>query len=183
MSLHNEPDYKTLEKNLIEIIQEQQIKIGYRNEIIRLYYPMESINNLLNINTDVAQLPEVLRTFCSFVTPRLGEVSFTNKDTRFCFVIPEKGVNYAHESIEDRKFLRDFIGRISEHDCTLEDILEIFYCYSSKVKCEKKEHNEFDYLIYFEDGQPDSFLYCIKFEDHHAIYHRFTKADYLNFEF
>ena len=42
----------------------------------------------------------------------------------------------------------------------------------------------FDYLVYFEDGTPDSYRYCIKLDDDgDAVYHRFTPEDYAAFGF
>jgi hypothetical protein len=40
---------------------------------------------------------------------------------------------------------------------------------------------DFDYLVYFEDGRPDAFRYCLTQEGHHIIYHRFTADDYNDF--
>jgi hypothetical protein len=178
-----EPNFKALERNIIDVIKEEQIKLGYRSETIRLYYPMESINNLLNTDYTLTELPAVLNQFCESIKARLGVVRFSNKEMRFCFVIPANGVTYVHEKIEDRYFLREFIEKIRKHNCNLEEILEIFHKHSDHVICKKMNHGEFDYLIYFMDGQPDAFLYCLKFEDGHVIYHRFTKADYESFDF
>jgi hypothetical protein len=44
-------------------------------------------------------------------------------------------------------------------------------------------HGEFDYLVYFEDGVPDDYRYCITDEGCHLIYHRFTPEDYEDFQF
>ena len=42
---------------------------------------------------------------------------------------------------------------------------------------------EFDLLLYFPDGKPDSYYYCLKQEGEHVLYHRFTREDYLSFGF
>ena len=182
MSTLQEPDFKTLERNIIDIIQEEQIKLGYHKETIRLYYPMESIKHLLGTDLLADDLRKVLDNFRMYTMDRLGAVEWTHKDSRFCVLIPPIGVEYVHEKVEDRHFLRDFIETINRHGSTLEDILGVFHHYSEQVACEEVTNGEFDYLIYFIDGQPDAFLYCVKFEEHHAIYHRFTKADYMSFE-
>lgn len=183
MNIQDEPDFKTLESNIIEVIKEEQIKLGYKSETIRLYYPMESINNLLGKEYSMEQLQSELRRFCLFVEERLGKVEYSNRDSRFCFIIPPSGVAYVHELIDEQCFLKEFIEKISEHNCSIDDILKVFYRHSDAVKWEKVSHGEFDYLIYFEDGKPDSYLYCIKFEECHAIYHRFTRGDYKSFDF
>ncbi|MEE0105606.1 MAG: DUF3877 family protein, partial [Lachnospiraceae bacterium] len=46
-------DFTRLEKNIIEVIQEEQIKLGYRSELIRLYYPITSLNRFFH--TDAAE--------------------------------------------------------------------------------------------------------------------------------
>lgn len=183
MPFNYETNFEALENNIIEIIKEEQIKLGYRSETIRLYYPMESLNNILGKELAINELQEILGMFCDYVSPRLGKVEQSNVNTRFCIVIPPKGVTYVQEEVEERYFLREFIEKISTHHCSLEGILEVFHHHSNCVKCETITNGEFDYLIYFEDGQPDSYQYCIKFEDCHAIYHRYTKADYVSFGF
>ncbi len=183
MTIEKEPNFMALENNIIDIIKEEQIKLGYQKETIRLYYPMETITNLLGTDYEVAELSKVLLRFCEFVSSRLGKVAYSNVGMRFCFVIPPDGVTYVHEKVEDRYFLREFIHKISEHNCTLNEILKVFNNYSDQVICNKLKDGEFDYLIYFKDEQPDSFLYCLKFEHEHVIYHRFTRADYEKFDF
>ena len=56
--------------------------------------------------------------------------------------------------------------------------MKVFQQYSSHVILEKMADMDFDYLIYFADGQPDSYRYCLTKEGHHLIYHRYTKEDY-----
>lgn len=183
MQVLYESAFRALENNILDVIKEEQIKIGYKSETIRLYYPMESICNLLGVPYPITELHSILDQFCDFIKDRLGNVEYYNKDTRFCFVIPPSGVNYVHEKVGENYFLIDFIGQISDNICTLDDILKIFHNYSDNVICEKMDNGEFDYLIYFKDGKPDAYRYCLKFENCHVIYHRFTKADYENFGF
>lgn len=183
MIKQNEPNFSSLEKHIIDVIKEEQIKLGYRSETIRLYYPMESINNLLGTDYSLEELPGVLNQFRESVSSRLGNVGHSNVDRRFCFTIPPEGVTYVHEEVEDRYFLKEFIEKMSNHNITLNEILEVFHKYSEHVICSEMDHGEFDYLVYFQDEDPDSYRYCLKFEEGHVIYHRFTKEDYLNFDF
>ena len=39
--------YRKLKKNLIDVIAEEQAKLGYRKEAIQLYYPLSSLNHFL----------------------------------------------------------------------------------------------------------------------------------------
>ena len=40
-------NFKKLENNLLDMIQEQQVKIGYMSGVTRFYYPLQSLNSLL----------------------------------------------------------------------------------------------------------------------------------------
>lgn len=183
MSTQSTPDFNSLENNIIDVIKEEQIKLGYRRETVRLYYPVDSLNNLLGFNQPLKELKSILGQFCLYAKKHLGEVEYSCENSRFCIVIPPVGVSYVHDEVEDRYFLREFIEKISEPDNKIEDILSVFYKYSDNVTCNKMTKGEFDYLIYFKEGMPDAYRYCIKFEECHIIYHRFTKSDYESFGF
>ena len=180
-------DFAKLEKNIIDIIAEEQIKLGYRSEVIRLYYPLLSLNRLLGTDCDTEQIKPLLESFCDYVEGKLGRLEISNREERFCFMIPAKGSDYVHERMQDDEsgygFIRDFITTVSKHGVTLDEVLRQFYKYSDRVHVEKVSHGEFDYLVYFEDGQPDDFRYCITDEGCHFIYHRFTVEDYNDFHF
>lgn len=178
-----EPDYSALLQSLIDVVQEEQIKIGYRKETIRLYYPVKSVNNLLGMDGSVDELMKILQNFVANSKENLGDIIYSIENERCCFVISEAGVEYIHKNIGERSFLKDFIERISKCHCTINEIESIFKKYSESYRCEKVENGEFDYLLWFEDGKPDRYMYCIKFEGEHAIYHRFTKKDYEDFNF
>ena len=66
---------------------------------------------------------------------------------------------------------------------TAEDLLAAFRRHSSHVHVEPVDNDEFDLLVYFEDGVPDDFRYCIDTHDGFASYHRFSKEDYEAFGF
>lgn len=176
-------DFHALKQSLIDIIQESQIKVGYSNTSIGLYYPLESLNRLLDVELSVAEMEDALREFGAFAKDTLGETTFTRDGGLFCITIPAEGVTYVHDRVEDSGFLRDFIERIACHPCGIDDLLAVFRRYSNCVKCEKIDNDEFDYLVYFEDGKPDAYRYCIKEEMGHATYHRFTQKDYDSFGF
>ena len=42
--------YDKLERNLIDIVKEEQAKLGFFKEDIRLYYPLSSLNHFFNAN-------------------------------------------------------------------------------------------------------------------------------------
>ena len=57
--------FKRLEKNLIDIIKEEQAKLGFRKEEIRLYYPLISLNHFFEADDDVddAQKRQILPAY------------------------------------------------------------------------------------------------------------------------
>lgn len=174
-------NYELLEKVICDTIKEEQIKLGYEKETIRLYYPMSSLAHILEeeIN-DPERLTEILLTFAELVETRLGKIEITHKEERFCVLIPPEGASYVHEHYQDNPFLVDLIEVVRQQDCTLEQLLAVFQKYSENVICEKSKTDEFDYVIYFGENTGDDYRYCVKFEHGHAIYHRFLKQDFQN---
>ena len=75
-------------------------------------------------------------------------------------------------------FLKDLIDCFGRHDVTREQVWELFRHYSKSARIIEIKSDEFDYVCYFEDGNPDSYLYCVKFDEGHAFYHRFLKEDF-----
>ena len=182
---NNIMNFEALKKNLIDVIKESQIKIGYSNTPIGLYYPLSSLNCFLGTTSDASEMTDLLADFADYAEDTLGRIEISNDDDRFCIKVPKEGVTYVHENVEDSGFLREFIGLVSTHgkQITLDDILDVFRKYSDCVKCIPVNDDEFDHLIYFEDGDPDNFRYCVKLEHCHAVYHRFTPQDFDQFGF
>ena len=175
-------NYEALLQSLIDVIQENQVKIGYRKEVIRLYYPAKSINNLLGIQATSNELLQKLKDFVIYSKTKLGEIQYSVNNDRFCFEIPEDGVEYIHQKTGENSFLKDFVQVMNGCHCDIHDIEQVFQKYSDSYHCEVAMNDEFDYLLWFDDGKPDEYMYCIKFEGSHAIYHRFTKKDYEDFD-
>lgn len=176
-------NFSRLEKNIEDIIKEEQIKLGYRREAIRLYYPLKSLNLFLKTDYDIKQMHISLRAFCDIVEPKFGRVNITNEGERFCFFLPPQASEYVHEHTAASGFLYDFVNTVSRHGVSMEEILQLFRKYSDHVHIERTTHGEFDYLVYFEDSKPDDFRYCLTDEGCHIIYHRFTPEDYDDFGF
>ncbi|WP_394273090.1 DUF3877 family protein [Butyricicoccus sp.] len=176
-------DFEALKQGLIDLVQESQIKVGYTKNSVGLYYPLDSLNHLLGTEQTASEMEASLEQFCAYAKDPLGKVTVTRDDALFCLTISAEGAAYVHDNCGDNAFLRAFIERIGTHPCGLEDLLAVFRQYSGHVVCEKIDNEEFDYLVYFADGQPDSYRYCIRLEMGHAIYHRFTERDYNAFGF
>lgn len=176
-------DFTKLEKNICDVINEEQIKLGYRKEVVRLYYPLLSLNRFLSSQLGVGEMLKALGEFCNVVRERFGDIEVSNKGERFCFCLPVEASEYVHEHTSQDGFLRDFINTVSRHGVTIDEVVAQFKKYSDCVHVEKVSHGEFDYLVYFEDGLPDSYRYCLTDEGSHVIYHRFTIEDYEDFDF
>ena len=173
--------FERLKQHICDMILEQQLKLGYREETIRMYYLMPSLNRLLETHADVQSMRQLLQGFASYVTDDFGEVGFTFlKDGRIGFVLPPQAGAYVKQKEQGRKalFLKDFLAVISRHDVGLDAVEEVFHKYSDKVHAEDLAHEDFDRLIYFEDGVPDDYRYCITQEGPHLSYHRFTEDDF-----
>lgn len=175
-------DFARLETHIVDMIKEEQIKLGYRQETIRLYYPLQSLNRLLAQKLDIEQMQASLHEFIRYAKDHLGEMQISSHGERFCFAIPPEGVDYVHDNTDENEFLCDFIKVIATHGCTIEDVLAQFHRHSDHVKMERIKNGEFDYLIYFEDGIPDDYRYCIADEGCHLIYHRFMPEDFEDFK-
>lgn len=78
--------FKRLEKNLIDIIKEEQAKLGFRKEEIRLYYPLISLNHFFEADDDVDEMQTRLEQFPEEVKKKLGDicVNSTKKTDSAC---------------------------------------------------------------------------------------------------
>ncbi len=171
-------EYQKFENHIVDVIKEEQLKLGYRSEVVRLYYPLPSLAHFFDGAHSVPQIYEAMPEFLEFVRDRLGVIEVSNEGERFCLAIPPEGVDYVHDHLQPEEFICDFIETVGRHGCTMEDMLALFHKHSDHVHVEKMTHGEFDYLVYFEDGTPDDYRYCLTDEGCHIIYHRFTPEDY-----
>lgn len=169
--------------NIVDVIEEGQLKLGYREETIRLYYPLDSLNRFLGTAIDAAAMMEVLASFAAEYTDRLGAVAVSRKGKRFCLAVPPAGAAYVHARTDQRGFLARFIGMMGRHGAKIDEVIALFKAHSPCMRMEELRNGEFDYLLYFDDGEPDAYYYCITDEGCHLTYHRFTKEDYEAFGF
>ncbi len=168
--------------NITEQIKEAQLKLGFAEEVIRLYFPVASLNILLG--TDCKNGEEMLACLqqeTALENSALGQLSFALcKGERIEVCIPPKGAEYVHEKIADPPFLKNIVELFSHnHHLTLEEICACFATFNKDYVCQKMEPGtDFDYVLYFPDKMPDEWYYCIRMEMGHTIYHRFIEEDY-----
>ena len=125
--------FDRLEKNLIDIIKEEQAKLGFRKEAIRLYYPLSSLNHFFEAEDSEAEMLARLSGFPASLTKKLGNVTVTAKKDRFCFHIPEDGSVYVHEHTDANEFIRSLVELLQHHGCTMDDIFSLFKDTSENV--------------------------------------------------
>lgn len=176
-------NYEKLEKNIVDVIKEQQAKLGYMKEKVRLYYPLSSLNHFFGTEESPEGMGKLLEGFCDHIRDRLGNVKVSEKEGRFCFLIPEEGAEYVHGQVGENDFITGLVSLIREHGCTIRQILELFRSYSDSVCFKETDNGEFDYLIRFEGDPEDEYVYCFKDEGCHMTYHRFLREDYEEFGF
>ena len=86
--------YDKLERNLIDIIKEEQAKLGFFREDIRLYYPLSSLNHFFDAADTADEMQARLEVLPASITDKLGDIEVSHKDDRFCFHIPQQGTVY-----------------------------------------------------------------------------------------
>ena len=175
--------YAKLERNLIDIIKEEQAKLGFFKEDIRLYYPLSSLNHFFNSSDSADEMQMRLDTLPESVTSKLGQIEVSHKGDRFCFHIPQEGTVYVHDNTSTNEFIHQIVELVGKHGCTMNEILDLFHTYSENIITEEMNNGEFDRLIRFADNSKDPYYYCFKDEGCHIIYHRFLPEDYADFNF
>ena len=147
-------NYNRLENSLIDVIKEEQAKLGYMKEKISLYYPLSSLNHFFGNETDAAGMMEILKDFPSYIEEKFGEVAVSHRGDRFCFTVSEKASEYVHNNMKENEFIKALIELVGRHGCTIEEIKELFHSYSDKIITEPMDNEEFDVIIRFDDGSP-----------------------------
>lgn len=178
-----EMGFKRLEKNLIDIIKEEQAKLGFRKEEIRLYYPLISLNHFFEADDDVDEMQTRLEQFPEEVKKKLGDICVTHKKDRFCLHIPEQGSVYVHEHMAENEFIKKLVELMMNHGIKKEDILAIFQKEAKDIRVGDMHNGEFDFWVRFPEENEDEYYYCFKDEGCHMIYHRFLPEDYADFGF
>ena len=53
-------NYDNLQRSLVDVIKEEQAKLGYYREDIRLYYPLSSLNHFFGTNVGADEMQRIL---------------------------------------------------------------------------------------------------------------------------
>ena len=169
-----------LEQNLIDQMKEAQLKLGFEEETMRLYYPVASLNLLLGTDCEKAgEMKETLEKLFAEPESRLGKLEFAVRADRIEVSVPPEGARYVHEHMGDVAFLQKIVSLFSDsHGKSVEDVKQVFGKFGAYVCEQMPEGSDFDQVLYFEDPSVDEYYYCVKEEMGHLIYHRFLKEDY-----
>ena len=169
-----------LEQNLIDQIKEAQLKLGFEEETMRLYYPVASLNLLLGTACETPkEMARKLEELFADGKSALGTMSFRVSAGRIEVSVPPEGARYVHEHMGDVAFLKAIIELFSNpHDKSVEDVKAVFARFGAYICEEMPEGADFDEALHFVDPSVDAYYYCVKQEMGHLIYHRFLKEDY-----
>ena len=175
-------NFNRLEKNLFDNVFEAQLKLGYDELPLSLNYMYSTLKNLLGTSTDT-ETDSALHKFADHIAPRFGTPEFRPISGGICITIPPKGTAYVHENAPENSFIAELIALTRQHGITSDDVIALFNRFSDSVHVEDKSSSgEFDLLVYFENGSPDDYRYCLSIEDDilccHISYHRFIPEDY-----
>ena len=172
-----------LEQNLSGVIAEMVLKLGLTGVPLSLNYPCASRGRMLGVADDPQALQPALEAFFAARVGLYGAVHVEPHEDGFCLAIPAEGVARVVAQAPAAAFLRDLIHTAQTPGATADDLLAAFRRHSDRVHVEPAGNDEFDLLVYFEDGVPDDFRYCIDQHDGFASYHRFSREDYEAFGF
>jgi len=177
---------KALEKHIFDTVKEWQMKIGYREENMKLYYPDVSLIELLGLEQGAAkeQLDKALADFCKKEEPKLGKMEFSNVKDRYCIEVPVKGCAYIAQNVPDFAFLKKFLDVITEPKNSLQQVRECFAAYAQEqngqyVELDRRKEG-LGHVFFFDREELDGYVYCVEADEFGLTYHRFTRMDYQN---
>ena len=170
-------------KNLMYVIKESLTKLGYTYNEVTINYPVDSLNRLFETQCTEEEMAGVLAQFADYAKKTLGEIRVAMYEGQYRITVSADGAKYVHENVESGGFVTDLIELFQNHLPSIDDVVKIFGRYSDAVVCKELTNDEFNYVVYFADGVPDNFMYCIDIDEDHATYHRLTPDDYYAFGF
>ena len=155
---------EALIQNMTDQIKEAQLKLGYARETMRLYYPLSSLNAMLEMQeTDIRELAKKIRHELEAKKEKMGDTQ----------------IRIHADQVPEPPFLKELIQLFREkHACTKEEITAVFEKFGAYECRQMPDGMDFDYVIYFTDSSIDAYDYCIREEMGHTIYHRFARADF-----
>ncbi len=184
-----------LQRHITDTIKEWQLKIGYREGPMKLYYPGESLAVLLGTEQSMTpeELGQALNEFCDEAETMLGRIRISGSFERYCLDIPAKGCAYVAGKVEEPEFLKRFLETITSPGSTMEQIRECFGEYAERQGTDYVEdlvaeevaheegmlsHTHAGHAFYFVDDVVEEYVYWVEENEFGLTYHRFTREDY-----
>lgn len=189
-----------LKTHIIDTIKEWQIKIGYREGNMKLYYPGESLAALLGVSdanseVNIRDFEAALADFCKNCEQELGQITISGNWERYCLTIPAKGCAYVAEQVQEPEFLKKFLTVITGQGNSMEQIRQCFADYAKEKNTiwtedrvehghnvnSEERHIHAGAAFYFEDAAVDEYVYWVEENEFGLSYHRFTREEYMGF--
>ena len=173
-----------LERHIIDTIKEWQMKIGYKEENMRLYYPDVSLIGMLELpdGTTEKELKKNLAIFAEIVSERLGQIEISNVGDRYCLNVPPEGCKYISEKIPDSELLKNLLVVLDRRENDMDQVRKVFQDYATEHQgiCVEEDHeNEgLGLVFYYTSEETDPYVYCMEQDDFGITYHRFSRSDY-----
>lgn len=173
-----------LAQHMVDTIKEWQLKIGVRREKMDLFYPLPSLKELLQLDSDTTteQLEEALNRFQKENEALFGKLHFWKEKERYGIEIPEDGVIHIAESIPDPEFLQKFLQVIQNPQSKMENVVNCFAQFAKEkgdtLHQENMIHDGLGSVFYFEKDTTERYVYCVEDDEFGLTYHRFTRKEY-----
>ena len=163
-----------LERNLIDNVLECEIKLGFDELPVILYYPKASLMELLFCSEE--DLVAEISKFRLQVRDSLGDIiieKVSGESDRYSVTIPSEGVRWVNANFKPSDFIKLFIETIKSPGKKFDDIKKLFEKFSEDVIVETREDGE--KAIYFADTSIDPYMYIIEENAFGLEYHRFIQ--------
>lgn len=171
----------TLEKHVLDTMKEWQLKIGSLDQDIRLYYPKKSLCEFLEVEDTIEtdKLVKIVTEYLQSKATFLGDITTTAAGDRLCIEIGKEGCQYVEQFVEEPEFLKLFLEALKKQ--RMEEMIYLFEDYAKEkgtTYIVDKEQDGLGTVLYFEDANVDSYVYCLEEDDFGITYHRFARNDY-----
>ena len=173
-----------LERHIIDTIKEWQMKIGYKEENMRLYYPDVSLIGMLELpeGTTEKELKKNLAVFAEIVSERLGQIEISNVGDRYCLNVPAEGCRYISENVPDSELLKNLLVVLNRRENDMDQVRRVFKDYATEHQgiCVEEDHESegLGLVFYYTSEEADPYVYCMEQDDFGITYHRFSRSDY-----
>ncbi len=175
-----------LAQHMVDTVKEWQCKIGVRKEKMDLFYPLESLKELLQLDpaASTEELEKTLTEFQKENTSLFGKLHFWKEKKRYGIEIPEDGVIHIAETIPDPEFLKSFLKVIQNPASNMDDVCNCLQQFAKEkedvLHQENMVHDGLGSVFYFEKDSTERYVYCVEDDDFGLTYHRFTRKEYEN---